>query len=161
MLCRLLLMRHAKSSPAGEVFADHERPLDAKGVGDAPKMAMEILKAGYEPGLVLCSDSQRTLSTWALMAPSFSANMPVEKSTSLYNSNADTYLKFVAEQNFGGHTLLLIGHNPVVEDLIAELADKWVVMKPANIGVLETRAGSWQEALSQMSVWKLVRILSC
>lgn len=154
-------MRHAKSSPAEPGMSDHERPLDAKGSSDAPQMAQQILKLGYAPQMVLCSDAKRTLATWRGMASFFSPQTPFVSSAKLYESGAKAYLEFIEKQDFSGHTLLVIGHNPSTEDLLTTLSNEKAIVKPANLAVLETHAESWAQALSQFGLWKLVKVHSC
>ena len=55
----LLVMRHAKSSWSTGV-TDHERPLNARGRADAPRMAAALRELGWIPDHVLCSDAERT-----------------------------------------------------------------------------------------------------
>jgi phosphohistidine phosphatase len=153
-------MRHAKSAwPNG--VSDHERPLDAKGISDTPKIAQKIKSLGYEPELILCSDSQRTLETCSLLVSTLGEQLPLKESARLYNSDVKSYLETLADQNFKGHTLLLIGHNPTIEELIFVLAGNTKEMKPANVAVLEIHSDNWKNALLQRGVWKLVNLITC
>lgn len=161
MLCRLLLMRHAKASNDSASLTDHERPLDAQGRSGTPKVATEMMKLGLWPQFALCSDSQRTQETWELVAHHLDTKIPSRKSPRLYNSDVNAYLDEIAQQNFEGHTFLLIGHNPVIEDCIRLLASETIVMKPASLAILEIHANSWKEALTRFGLWKLVNVLQC
>ena len=68
---RLILMRHAKSSWTEVGLTDHQRPLNARGRRDAPRMAAALHDLDMAPDLVLSSDSVRTRATWALMEDRF------------------------------------------------------------------------------------------
>ena len=158
MLCRLLVLRHAKSSEASPGMTDHERPLNEKGVDDAKKMGKKIA-ADYKPRLVLCSDAKRTMETWAGMSSLF-ADCEFEKSHKLYLSNVEAYLNLLSRNDFDRKTMMIVGHNPTVEELVLNLSGKDIVMKPAHLAVLETKAESWPVALSKNGYWKLVDVIT-
>lgn len=66
--CRLIIMRHAKSSWRDPLLDDHDRPLNKRGRRDAPRVAAELQRRGWAPKAVIMSDSVRTTETWARMA---------------------------------------------------------------------------------------------
>lgn len=159
MLCRLLLMRHAKSLPSETGMSDHERPLNEKGSGDAKTMAKQILAAEYNPKTVLCSDSKRTLETWEGITSRFPHSTFI-KSSVLYCSDVDSYISFMTANASDKKTMLVIGHNPTMEDLVFHLSRKSIVMKPANLAVLEAKADTWEQALSRPAHWELIKVLA-
>ena len=69
MTKRLILTRHAKSSWDDPAMADHDRPLNDRGKAAAADLGAWLASRGYIPGEVLCSDAQRTRSTWSGIAP--------------------------------------------------------------------------------------------
>jgi phosphohistidine phosphatase len=56
-------MRHAKSSHKHLNLNDHDRPLNARGLNDAPKIYQELSRKKFLPKLILVSSSKRTLET--------------------------------------------------------------------------------------------------
>jgi phosphohistidine phosphatase len=159
MLRRLLLMRHAKSSPAGAGVSDHERPLEEKGSNDAHAIGRELHRRGFTPGLVLCSDSLRTRQTWAQVSEYF--NVPYVESARLYESGLSAYRQVISGQDFDGECLMVIGHSPTVQEFVALYAGKMVDFKPACVAVLEVQAASFREALTRPGDWKLVEFITC
>jgi phosphohistidine phosphatase len=152
-------MRHAKS-PSGIEFVDHERPLTEGGVQDARLMGERLQKLGFEFQLVLCSDAQRTVSTWDSMAALFDPAITVVRSAALYASSPGDYFNEIRRLNFQGHTLLVIGHNPTIEAIIARLSGQHLAMAPAQLAVLELHATDWQSALQKEGLWTLVKQLT-
>eukprot|EP01046_Picozoa_sp_COSAG06_P013479 COSAG06_NODE_818_length_12113_cov_9.211670_5_plen_340_part_00 len=67
--CRLIIMRSAESSPSRSLAAEKERPLSKRGRRDAPRVAAELQRKGWDPRAVVMSDSVRATETWARMAP--------------------------------------------------------------------------------------------
>ncbi|MFI5864107.1 SixA phosphatase family protein [Streptomyces sp. NPDC051546] len=117
---RLVLLRHAKS--AWPDVADHERPLGPRGLRDAPAAGRWLRDAGCLPALVVCSTSRRTRETWALAAAELGAAVPVRFDERVYAAEPEELLAVVAEVPDEVRTLLLVGHNPGLEELAAGLA---------------------------------------
>ena len=64
----LFLIRHAKSSWDDTALADNDRPLNARGKRDAPKMGKRLAKRGVKPDLILSSPATRALKTAEIIA---------------------------------------------------------------------------------------------
>ncbi|WP_327251508.1 SixA phosphatase family protein [Streptomyces sp. NBC_01244] len=117
---RLVLLRHAKS--AWPDVADHERPLGPRGLRDAPAAGRRLRDAGCVPSLVICSTARRTRETWALAAAQLGAEVPVRFDERVYAAEPEELLEVVSEVPEEIRTLLLVGHNPGLEDLALSLA---------------------------------------
>ncbi|MCI3278541.1 histidine phosphatase family protein [Streptomyces cylindrosporus] len=120
-LRRLVVLRHAKSAwPAG--VADHERPLAPRGRRDAPAAGRALAEADCLPDLALCSTAVRARQTWELASAQWGTPPPVRWDRRLYGAEADDLLRAVHEVSPEVETLLLVGHNPGLEELVLELA---------------------------------------
>ncbi|TVL91587.1 histidine phosphatase family protein [Streptomyces sp. SAJ15] len=118
---RLVLLRHAKS--AWPEVPDHERPLAGRGRRDAPAAGRWIREAGRVPDLVVCSTARRTRETWELATAELGGAAPaVTYEPRAYAATAAELLDVVRGTPDGVRTLLLIGHNPGVEELVSLLA---------------------------------------
>jgi phosphohistidine phosphatase len=117
----LCLLRHAKSSWEDPALDDHDRPLAPRGREAAPKIATWLKGNAPRPDLVLCSDAARTRETWALVAPRLEGEPPVRELNELYHAEAPDLLKIVRATSRPCSTLLIIGHNPCLERLAADL----------------------------------------
>jgi len=60
---KLTLLRHAKSSWNDESLNDFDRPLNRRGIRDAPDMAARMKEANCRPQRLLCSPALRTRQT--------------------------------------------------------------------------------------------------
>lgn len=121
-LRRLVVLRHAKSAwPDG--VADHERPLAPRGRRDAPVAGRMLAAHDCLPDLALCSTAVRARETWELAAAQWGTPPPVRHDPRLYAADVSDLLAVVHEVSAGVGTLLLVGHNPGLEDLVLELAD--------------------------------------
>lgn len=115
MTLTLILMRHAKSDWAHSGLADHDRPLNARGAGDAPAMGDWLRAQGYMPDEVLCSTATRTRQTLEGM----SLTAPVRFLPALYHADKDTMLETL--QQATGKAVLMVGHNPGIAAFAADL----------------------------------------
>ncbi|MER6424564.1 histidine phosphatase family protein [Streptomyces sp. NPDC001137] len=120
-LRRLVVLRHAKSAwPAG--VPDHERPLAPRGLRDAPAAGRALAEADCLPDLALCSTAVRARQTWELASAQWGTPPPVRSDPRLYAADVSDLLTAVHEVSAEIETLLLVGHNPGLEELVLELA---------------------------------------
>ncbi len=115
----LFLLRHAKSSWSEPGLADFDRPLNARGRRAAPLIARHLAHGGLLPGLILCSAARRTRETLALMLPCLARDAVVRIESGLYGADAGTLLRRLRRIEAEVDCVLVIAHNPGLEDLAA------------------------------------------
>lgn len=118
----LLLLRHAKSSWEDAGLADFDRPLAPRGLKAAPRMGRELARRGWLPGAVLVSPALRTRQTWELVAAELPDPPAAEFAKGIYDASADRLLAEVRKTPEAADNLLVIGHNPGLEDFAGQLA---------------------------------------
>lgn len=122
-MLRLLLLRHAKAEQdSGE--GDFARALTVRGQNDAAKMGHALDTRGYIPDLVLCSSAKRTVQTCELLAPELAKAPRVEFLKSLYLAPPKKIFEVVRAMPESSKSLMVIGHNPGMEDLAGRLCRK-------------------------------------
>ncbi len=119
---RLLLLRHAKSSHDDPGLDDRDRPLAERGRTDAPCVGAYMRRKKYLPDLVYCSTARRTVDTWELVQPELGSIARVEYLPALYLASASAMIGIIRGADNAAGTLLVIGHNPGLEECAAELA---------------------------------------
>jgi phosphohistidine phosphatase len=118
---RLYLLRHAKSSWSDPDLPDRERPLAGRGRRAAKAMSRHLREAGVDPDLVLCSPARRTRETLERIEPVFGRGA-VRVEPGLYAAGADDLLALVCATPAHVESVMLIGHNPGLEELALVLA---------------------------------------
>ncbi len=117
----LILMRHAKSAwPLG--MGDAARPLAGRGRRDAPVAGEWIARHCREPDVVLVSPAVRTRQTWELVDSKL--RVPAQRvqfDDRIYGASWWDLLDVIRLTNPTCDTLMLLGHNPGIEDLADEL----------------------------------------
>jgi phosphohistidine phosphatase len=135
---RLYLLRHAKAVPADPALDDHARQLTVRGMHDAGAMARYIRKNGFAPDLLLVSTSARTRQTAELVLREIKAE--VEYSDGLYLATPGKILGLIQAVPNAVDALMVVGHNPGMEELAARLAREPVRRKErARRDVLEEK----------------------
>lgn len=161
----LLIARHAKSDWSAPELADHERPLNARGRRDAPRVAHALAGRGRTPDHVFSSTSARTRETWALMAPCFDARPPVEWLPELYLASPRTVLDVAASAPAGAATVMVLGHNPGVHEAAARLSARGAAealerigahMPTGAVAVVELDGSSWKGAAGDGTLADLI-----
>ena len=140
---QLFLMRHAKSSWNNANLSDHDRPLNGRGKKAAPEMAEWLESNGYIPELIRSSTATRALETAELVVSYFSNRIELEVLGGLYHAAPET-LKVVAGQAPSEITrLMLVAHNPGLNELVNQYAERDTLFPTAAIACLEGDSESW------------------
>ncbi len=138
---RLVIMRHAHSSRDDPNLADHERPLDERGLRDSPRVAKEILMRGWKPDHISVSSSLRTIQTLENLGPELS-EIPKSIEDSLYLASLEALLS-VAGSIPENKTQMIISHNPGCEMLLEKLSGELETMPTASVALMIERNGRW------------------
>jgi phosphohistidine phosphatase len=115
-MLRLMLLRHAKSSWPSSGMQDAARPLSERGEAAARLMGAYMAHHSLIPDRVLCSPARRTRETLAGITTQWPANMDVIFDQRLYEATPQSILSVIRIQDEAARTLLVIGHNPGLQE---------------------------------------------
>lgn len=115
---RLFLLRHAKSSWDDAGLADRDRPLAPRGRRATTLMARHLRDEKISPALVLCSPARRTRETLEGVGPSGEVRIEDD----LYGASQTALLERLRQVQDTTESVMLIGHNPAVQELALGLA---------------------------------------
>jgi phosphohistidine phosphatase len=118
---RLLLLRHAKAERSQPGGNDRDRVLAERGRTDALKLGAYMVRHAFMPDLAVVSTAVRTRETWEQVAAAFQDIPPAKFDDRLYEASPQAILEVIKETGPQVGTLLLIGHNPGVQELAAIL----------------------------------------
>lgn len=130
---RLYLLRHARSAPGRPGQRDFDRPLDDEGFAEAEVISEEAADQGYRPDVIISSTAVRCRQTAAPFRRTMSEELPVEYIDALYSGAVGAY----AEIAFAGRrekSVMLIGHNPMIEEFFHRLAGDAVIAAAIPLG---------------------------
>ena len=114
----LLILRHAKSSLKDPNIADHERPSDELAKKDALQMGKLLRDRGLIPDFILSSTAVRAKTTAELVAEGCKYKGDIVLEQSLYKAKPKDYSKIIEGLSDKYVSILLVGHNPAVEEAI-------------------------------------------
>lgn len=155
----LLLLRHAKSSWKHADLPDHDRPLNARGKRDAPRMGRLMRRLGLDPDMVLASSATRARRTAAEVARCAEIRAPVETDPRLYLATPGVILDVVHERGDEAGCVLVVGHNPGLEELVARMSGAGTVesFPTAALARIELDLEAWTD-LSATTAARRVRV---
>lgn len=116
---RLMLLRHAKAERAEPGRNDFDRALAPEGRDVAPRVGAYMAGHALTPDLVVCSSARRAKETWELASGAFTAFPCTTFDKRVYDFDATDLLDLVRKTPTVVHALMLVGHNPSLEDLAA------------------------------------------
>ncbi len=142
----LLVLRHGKSSWGSPSLADHDRPLKKRGRRDAARMGRELRARDLVPDLIVSSTAQRARSTARRAAEAAGCGDRIVETEKLYLSAVTSHLEILAEHAEDGHQrVMVVAHNPTLEDLVEHLTGEDVGLTTANLARVDLDIDSWAE----------------
>ena len=140
----LFLCRHAKSSWDDPALPDKERPLDARGKRDAPKVGERLAEAGAKPDLILSSPAKRALTTARIIAKELGyKRKDIVVDDRLYAAEADVVLDVIQRLDKEVGCVMLFGHNPELAELAHRLSSKITRMPTCAVAEFTFDVQSW------------------
>lgn len=142
----LYILRHAKSDWAADYSADHERPLNKRGVRAAKHIGRFLAMAGEVPSLILTSTAVRAKTTVELAAAAGGfEEVPVTTTRSFYESSPGRVLDEVRRTSDEHASVLIAGHEPTWSGLIEMLTGARVRMVTAGLARIDWDVERWSE----------------
>jgi phosphohistidine phosphatase len=143
---RLLILRHAKSDWANSSLTDWERPLSERGMRDAPRVGELLRKQSIVPDMIITSDALRARTTATSVADTAGYTRDLVLEPVLYLARPDVIvgvLTALSDDNAG--TVMIVGHNPGLEDLIERLSGEQFPMPTAALMQLDLPIERWSD----------------
>lgn len=144
----LVLARHAKSSWDHPGMSDFQRPLNQRGLGDAPIMAERLRLSTIELQRVISSDAVRALETAEAYASVMTPGRAVRTEHVLYLATGHEILKFLQSLPEQEDSVMIVGHNPGMSEALGQLAGSFYDMPTCSYGVLQFDTEHWQSISS-------------
>jgi len=155
----LLILRHAKSSWKNSDLADHDRPLNKRGKRDAPRIGELLVREEIVPDLIICSSAKRAKKTTELVVKESGYEGEIIFERDLYAAWPEAYINTLSltPDEFG--TVMVVGHNPGLEDLLEILtreAERMPTAALANVSLPIERWGdlSFEIEAELINIWR-------
>lgn len=145
----LFLLRHAKSSWNDASLTDFERPLNERGQNAAPLIGEFMRRQKLRPNLILCSPAERARQTIALVSQAAAFKAELRYDERIYAATRARLSAVVSQIDEGVGKVLLVGHNPGLEELIESLTGEVLRMPTAALALITLNIERWAETREQ------------
>ena len=140
-----MLLRHAKSDWDDQSLRDFDRPLADRGRGDAPRIGKAIRKKGRIPDHIISSPAARARETIESVVKSAGLEASPQFDETIYSAEPADLLKLIRSLPDSRSSVLLVGHNPTFEHLLARLAATDEHMPTAALACIEFQIDHWED----------------
>lgn len=139
----LLILRHGKSAWDTDAPTDFERPLAARGVRDAPRMGRWLAEHNLRPDAVICSPARRARQTGRATCEAAGVEgVGVAFDDRIYGAGVGELVRVLGDVAPAARRVLLVGHNPGLEDPVRWLAHEPPLVPPHG-KLMPTCALAW------------------
>lgn len=133
-------MRHAKTQSYAS--SDRARRLTERGIADARAAGRWLVEQDLVPDMVLVSSAARAKETFDHVVETMGHVPAHEVFDELYGADVDEVLELVAKLPHGCSSVMVVGHNPTMAELVhavqSDPAEPWAAHLPtAGVAVVE------------------------
>jgi phosphohistidine phosphatase len=139
----VLLMRHAKSSWKNAALPDHQRPLNERGKGDAPRMGRHLREQGIVLDAILCSTAVRARETAKGLLKEYTFEGEVLYFDDLYQAGPEMIISILNQLPDAVESAMVIGHNPGLDDFLEIVCDECGHMPTASVAYIQYPLEHW------------------
>ena len=141
----LLLMRHAKACPSTAGVEDFDRPLLEEGRVAAALVGSFLKREKFTVDRAICSPAARARETIESVLQAAEISLKVRTDQRLYEGGWLNLLEVLAEVEDKLRTVLLVGHNPVLEQVVQQLTGESVHLSAGALTHVELNVEKWSE----------------
>ncbi|MCW8328750.1 histidine phosphatase family protein [Photobacterium sp. SDRW27] len=147
----LFLVRHAKSSWDDPTLDDHERPLNSRGMKNAPEMVHRLNAWQSGPQLIVSSSALRAVQTACFFSQGLTGQPKLETRAELYTESAFELFDLIKESSAQVDRLMMVGHNPAISDLGNMLGLATDNIPTCGVVVFGFEVDCWQAIASEQA----------
>ena len=142
----LILIRHAKSSWDINGQSDFARPLNERGLKDAPAMALRLLKKNISIDAFVSSPANRAITTATLFAKTFGVKEKnIIQVPGLYHANVETFFTVIHSMHDDFKTVAIFSHNPGITYFANELTVAQIDHMPTcGVFAVKIKINEWK-----------------
>ena len=140
----LLILRHGQAAPEG-AGQDHERPLTQHGARSAERVGRVLQQKQLLPDRIISSTALRARDTAQRVAVSAGFTSAIDELDALYLAEAEAYIIAVRELAAAAQCVLIVGHNPGLEELALILTGERRSLPTAGLVVCALAITSFSE----------------
>jgi len=159
----LYIMRHAKSDWSSPQKSDFDRPINKRGTRNAIRIGGWMNENNHTPQKIISSPALRAKETIELVAEQIS-KFNLEDLTyedELYLAGFTQLIEFINTYKDKVQSLMLVGHNPGIENLVNYLCDrsgdKETIVTTANLFIFKFSSDSFNTAVDIIELVEAIK----
>ena len=144
----LILVRHAKSSWDHDDLRDFDRPLNDRGLHDAPEMAAYLKEQNIIPDVIVTSPALRAYTTAQIMAQTLQVvtSQILTPCDGIYEGHSQNLLDVISKTPRAHQVMMLVGHNPSITNLANNLTHQFIENVPTcGVLTIDFDVDDWQQ----------------
>lgn len=141
----LFLLRHAKTEHAAPGVPDLDRKLTPQGSADALRVGEYLKQSEPTVEQIISSPAIRARETTELVQQAAGLDFEVQYDRRMYEADPQLMLDIVSESEAGLSCILLVGHNPALEDFVRGLTGQLVSLSAGSLAQVESLKSNWIE----------------
>jgi phosphohistidine phosphatase len=146
----LLLLRHAQAENLAPGASDFERGLTATGKTQARELGNHLKQQHSSINLVLSSSARRARETTQLVIDSAGSSAGVRYEQAMYEAAAAQLLSLLRGTGDMIDVVLMVGHNPGIEELAQMLTNRAVHMSTCTLATIKLTVDNWSEVAEHL-----------
>ncbi len=150
----VIFVRHAKSSWDNPDLSDFDRPLNKRGLKDAPFMAQVLAQMNIKPDKIISSPAIRALTTARHFAEKLDYPInDISTHNDIYEKGANAIINIITNLDNNLNCIMLFGHNPDLHHLVTYLSDLTIDNLPTcGIVCIDFNVASWSDIKNSKGV---------
>jgi phosphohistidine phosphatase len=143
----LFLLRHAKSFPVARGVVDIDRALTEDGSEDAKRIGEYLKDKQFPIDIVVSSPATRARETAGLVVWAAGLTVDIQYDRRVYEADPQLLLDVVSELDWRNESVLLVGHNPAMEDFMRGLTGRSEPMATAALARVKCDVDKWSDVV--------------
>tara|TARA_Y100000768_G_C23743820_1_gene570605 strand:- start:133 stop:624 length:492 start_codon:yes stop_codon:yes gene_type:complete len=140
----VILFRHGKSDWNASYRADHDRPLNNRGIKAAKKMGQFLVARDQIPDLIISSTAVRAKTTALLVIESANWESKFILESGIYGGSPEYLLDLVHSQDDQYSSICLVGHEPNFSSFISQATgQEYLDFTTANMAKINFNVDQW------------------
>lgn len=142
---RIILLRHGHAESLASAGSDLKRKLDDKGIRQISVIGKRMEAEGIVPDYMGCSNAERAQMSAGIIKTELRLDLEINIHPQLYGAAPDQYFEVLRSIPDIYSSVMLVAHNPGMEDFVSLLIGKRMRMDTAELFTAEFKIDRWKD----------------
>lgn len=142
---QIIFMRHCHAASRQPGESDQSRGLDGKGLRQAAVIGAKMVSNRMYPDFIIHSSAVRALETASIIKDVLENDCVMKPAARLYSASPSDYEEIIHSIPDIYNSVMVVAHNPVMEDVVSKLLGKRIGMGTAHLFTSEIKIDFWRD----------------